>query len=90
MLVLVTQLNQLINNGYLSAEQERRKDDKTGEIHLSNNVYTLIANPKKYVEKRETEDLHKNKGYSRVRNSGMKSLGYGTIAKAPKIGRAHV
>ena len=77
--------NQLINNGYLSAEQERRKDDKTGEIYLGNNVYTLIANPKKYVEKRETEDLHKNKGYSRVRNSGMKSLGYGTIAKAPML-----
>jgi len=77
--------NLLILNGYLSAEQERRKDEKTGEVYLGNNIYTLIANPKKYVEKREQEDLHKNKGYSRIRNSGMKSLGYGTIAKAPML-----
>ena len=77
--------NQLITNGYLSAEQERKKDEKTGEVYLGNNIYTLIANPKKYVEKREQEDLHKDKGYSRIRNSGMKSLGYGTIAKAPML-----
>ncbi len=77
--------NQLITNGYLSAKQERKKDEKTGEVYLGNNIYTLIANPKKYVEKREQEDLHKDKGYSRIRNSGMKSLGYGTIAKAPML-----
>jgi hypothetical protein len=74
--------NQLINNGYITAEQERKKNEKTGEVYLGNNIYTLIANPKKYVENIEQEDLHKNKGHSMIRNSGMKSLGYGTIAKA--------
>ena len=77
-----THYNLLLNNGYITARQKRITIEETGECRLGNNIYTLIANPKKFVEAKEVADKHKNKGYARVRNNGMKSLGYGTIPKA--------
>lgn len=73
--------NKLIEHGYLKVDQQKTIDKETGKAKLSYNTYTLIANPKKYLEKYESPT--QNTKYSRVRNSGMKSFGYGTIAKAP-------
>ncbi|MGQ7344743.1 helix-turn-helix domain-containing protein [Streptococcus suis] len=54
---------------------------------LGNNIYTLVSNPKKFEEQALNKDTHKEKSYSRIRNNGMKSLGYGTVPKAVMLDR---
>lgn len=80
--------NQLIEQGYITAEQQMTIDEKTKKPKLSYNIYTLVANPKKYID--SAESIHKTPEdkIGRVRNTGMKSLGYGTIAKAPMQDRS--
>lgn len=73
--------NKLIDQGYLKVDQQKTIDKETGKAKLSYNTYTLIANPKKYSEKLEASPGDEK--CSRIRIGGMKSQGYGTIAKAP-------
>ena len=72
-----THYKQLIDEGYIKTEQSRYRNSE-GKVRLGNNIYTLVANPKKFEEKK---NLNNNKS-SRIKLKGMKSLGYGTIPKA--------
>ncbi|MCU1950854.1 helix-turn-helix domain-containing protein, partial [Enterococcus faecium] len=65
---------------------ERYYHEEKKKWVLGNNIYTLISNPKKFQEQalKENDD---DKGHSRIRNSGMKSLGYGTVPKAVMLDR---
>ncbi|MDT2061405.1 helix-turn-helix domain-containing protein [Vagococcus lutrae] len=72
----------MLKEGYIKAEQERYYNETKKKWILGNNIYTLVSNPKKFEEQSLSEDKHKEKSYSRIRNNGMKSLGYGTVPKA--------
>ena len=79
--------NLLLEEGYIKAEQEKYYHEEKKKWILGNNIYTLISNPKKFEEQILSKDKHKEKAYSRIRNSGMKSLGYGTVPKAVMLDR---
>lgn len=66
---------QLTDQGYITVQQE--KGDRSA---FSNNVYTLVSNPKKFQDK--PEDTKHALAYSRIKFSGLKSAGYGMIPKA--------
>nr|HDI5793726.1 IS6 family transposase [Enterococcus faecium]HDI5793879.1 IS6 family transposase [Enterococcus faecium] len=74
------------NGLYITTERERYYHEEKKKWVLGNNIYTLISNPKKFQEQalKENDD---DKGHSRIRNSGMKSLGYGTVPKAVMLDR---
>ncbi|WP_392452811.1 helix-turn-helix domain-containing protein [Streptococcus parasuis] len=78
--------NLLLKEGYITTERERYYHEEKKKWVLGNNIYTLISNPKKFQEQalKENDD---DKGHSRIRNSGMKSLGYGTVPKAVMLDR---
>lgn len=68
-------LNQLKNQGYILVQQSRLK----GTL-FSNNVYTLVSNPKKFQDR--PKDNKRSLAYERIRFSGLKSAGFGIIPKA--------
>ena len=68
----------LIEQGYISVLQQRQEGN-----HFSQNIYTLISNPKKFSE--SPVDASESMIYSRIRFSGIKSLGYGLIPKAVMV-----
>ena len=65
---------QLTDQGYISVRQETGKNATFGR-----NIYTLVANPKKFKEK--PADSKHGLEYSRIRFSGLQAMGYGTIPK---------
>lgn len=71
-------LHSLIEQGYISVEQQ-----KSPTCKFTNNIYTLISNPKKFEELPKDDSLNAN--YSRIRFSGLKSCGYGIIPKSVMI-----
>ena len=79
--------NLLLKEGYIETEQEKYYHEEKKKWVLGNNIYTLISNPKKFEEQALNKDTHKEKAYSRLRNNGMKSLGYGTVPKAVMLDR---
>ena len=66
--------NQLTGQGYITVVQLTRNGKK------SNNVYTLISAPQKFLDYQLK--YQKSNKHNRVRHSGIKSLGYGSIPKA--------
>ena len=78
--------NLLLKEGYIETEQEKYYHEEKKKWVLGNNIYTLISNPKK-LQDQVLKENDKNKGHSRIRNSGMKSLGYGTVPKAVMLDR---
>lgn len=66
---------QLTDQGYITVQQEKGERSS-----FSNNVYTLVSNPKKFQDK--PEDTKHALAYSRIKFSGLKSAGYGMIPKA--------
>ncbi|HFU4184081.1 TPA: helix-turn-helix domain-containing protein, partial [Streptococcus suis] len=79
--------NLLLKEGYITTERERYYHEQKKKWVLGNNIYTLVSNPKKFEEQALNKDTHKEKSYSRIRNNGMKSLGYGTVPKAVMLDR---
>lgn len=71
-------LHSLVEQGYISIEQQKSSTRK-----FTNNIYTLISNPKKFEELPKDDSLNAN--YSRIRFSGLKSCGYGIIPKSVMI-----
>lgn len=71
-------LHSLVEQGYISVEQQKSLTSK-----FTNNIYTLISNPKKFEELPIDSSLTAN--YSRIRFSGLKSCGYGIIPKSVMI-----
>lgn len=71
-------LHSLVEQGYISVEQQKSSTHK-----FTNNIYTLISNPKKFEELPSDNSLNAN--YSRIRFSGLKSCGYGIIPKSVMI-----
>src|SRR5690554_5629704 len=65
----------LKDQGYILVQQSRLN----GTV-FSNNIYTLISNPKKFCE--SFKDKKQSLAYNRIRFSGLKSAGYGIIPKA--------
>ncbi len=65
---------QLTDQGYISVKQEKEKNATFGR-----NIYTLVANPKKFEEK--PADSKHSLLYSRIRFSGLQAMGYGIIPK---------
>ena len=71
-------LHSLVEQGYISVVQQ-----KSSTCKFTNNIYTLISNPKKFEELPTDNSLNAN--YSRIRFSGLKSCGYGIIPKSVMI-----
>jgi len=71
-------LRTLINQGYLSVNQEHHKGGKGNGF--SRNIYTIISNPKKFIER--SKDPKHALIYSRIKFSGIKAVGFGIIPKA--------
>lgn len=65
----------LKDQGYILVQQSRLN----GAV-FSNNIYTLVSNPKKFCE--SFKDKKQSLAYNRIRFSGLKSAGYGIIPKA--------
>lgn len=68
----------LVNQGYITVEQSIGDGARFG-----NNIYTLISNPKKFQE--QPSDNNHTAAYSRIRVSGLKANGYGTIPKTVMV-----
>lgn len=68
----------LTEQGYVHVQQQK----KIKNI-FSNNIYTLVSNPKKFKDK--PNDCCDGPSYSQIRFSGLKSVGYGMIPKAVMI-----
>lgn len=66
---------QLTDQGYITVQQEKGERSS-----FSNNVYTLVSNPKKFQDK--PEDTKHALAYSRIKFSGLKAAGFGMIPKA--------
>lgn len=79
--------NLLLAEGYITTERERYYHKDKNKYVLGNNIYTLISNPKKFEDRVLKKNENKEKKYSRIRNNGMKSLGYGTVPKAIMLDR---
>ena len=65
----------LTKQGYITTQQSIGDNSR-----FSNNIYTLVSNPKKFQD--QPMDKKHNAAYSRIRVSGLKANGYGTIPKA--------
>jgi len=71
-------LHSLVEQGYINITQQ-----KSSLNQFTNNIYTLISNPKKFEN--APIDVSQESTYSRIRFSGLKSCGYGIIPKAVMI-----
>ncbi|MBO4330679.1 MAG: helix-turn-helix domain-containing protein [Oscillospiraceae bacterium] len=67
---------QLVDQGYIRISSKERKGGA-----FANNVFTLIANPKKFAELTPKNDWQ-NEVFSTIEHEGLKAAGYGTIPKA--------
>ena len=68
----------LTEQGYLKVTQE-----KVNNSRFAKNIYTLVSNPKKFLDK--PEEPSQNQVYSRIRFDGLKAAGYGMIPKAVMV-----
>ena len=66
----------LIQQGYLRIEKQTVKNHK-----FSQNLYTLVSNPKKFEDK-PPDDTWKSSVYGLITTSGLKAAGYGQIPRA--------
>lgn len=67
---------QLVDQGYIEISSLARKGGT-----FSNNVFTLIDNPKKFSDLAPKNDWQ-NEVFSTIEHDGLKAAGYGTIPKA--------
>ncbi len=67
---------QLVDQGYIEISSLARKNGT-----FSNNVFTLIDNPKKFSDLTPKNDWQ-NEVFSTIEHEGLKAAGYGTIPKA--------
>ena len=70
--------NVLTLQGYISVTQSHSGGGRGNGF--SKNIYTLIANPKKFIDK--PEDAKNNQAYVRIRFGGLSAAGFGFIPKA--------
>ena len=66
----------LLDQGYITVELRER----TGKGYAGN-LFTLIANPKKFAEMEAKNDWQKET-FNTIEHEGLKATGYGTIPKA--------